>query len=60
MTSPSVSRRTTVPTRGLSIPPAQSAPPTRGLSVVPGGLTSRSIRQRTVARLTGGEESENR
>merc|ERR1711988_2030606 len=60
LTSPSVSRRTTVPTRGLSIPPAQSAPPTRGLSVVPGGLTSRSIRQRTVARLTAGEESENR
>merc|ERR1711936_1231934 len=42
LTSPYVSRRTTIPTRGLSIPPS--------------GLSSRSIRQRTVARLTTGDD----
>ena len=52
VSSPYVSRRTTIPTRGLSIPPSQPSVPTRGLSIPPAGLTSRSIRQRTVARLT--------
>jgi len=56
VSSPYVSRRTTIPTRGLSIPPSPPSVPTRGLSIPPAGLSSRSIRQRTVARLTGRDE----
>jgi len=56
VSSPYVSRRTGIPTRGLSIPPSQPSVPTRGLSIPPAGLSSRSIRQRTVARLTDRED----
>merc|ERR1711874_121210 len=56
LTSPYVSRRTTIPTRGLSIPPTPASAPSRGLSIPPSGLSSRSLRQRTVARLTTGDD----
>ena len=56
LTSPYLPRRTTIPTRGLSIPPTPPPAPTRGLSIPPAGLSSRSVRQRTVARLTAEED----
>merc|ERR1712066_56860 len=57
LTSPYVSRRTTIPSRGLSIPPTPPSVPTRGLSIPPSSLSSRAIRQRTVASLTAVDDS---
>jgi len=56
--SPYVTRRTALPTRGVSIPPSPSSAPTRGTSVP----ASRASRHRTVMRLSAEDEilSENR